>query len=134
MSKEKVRIELDPLNDGIVGEVKKLSSGAGKYLVIGTNGEHRLISEEEYFDYVDAMDKVPLFIADYMLFFERSKMLFIDGDAYLAGSFLLVKLTDKPGEFRHMTEDEIDEIKENLSGYMVDIFIDGERYSALEIV
>ena len=28
----------------------------------------------------------------------------------------------------------IDEIKENLSGYMVDIFIDGERYSALEIV
>lgn len=33
-----------------------------------------------------------------------------------------------------MTEDEIDEIKENLSGYMVDIFIDGERCSALEIV
>lgn len=70
---EKIRIELDPINDGIVGDVKKLSCGAGKYLVIGTNGEHRLISEEEYFDYVDAMDKVPLFLADYMLFLKEAK-------------------------------------------------------------
>lgn len=131
---EKIRIELDPLNDGIVGNVDKISCGGGKYIVIGTNNEHRILSEEEYFDYLDTMDKVPLFIDDYMFFYDRRRSINIEGDTYLIGSFIIVKLSDRPGDFRHMTDDEIDEVKEKLAGYMVDIFIDGERYSALEIV
>ena len=45
---EKIRFDLNPVIDGILGETGNIESTVGKYVVIGTNFEHRIISEKEY--------------------------------------------------------------------------------------
>ena len=41
-------MNLDPMNDGIVGTIEKAESTAGKCLVVGTNYDHKVISESQF--------------------------------------------------------------------------------------
>ena len=43
----KFSLNLDPLKDGFVGTIEKAESTAGRYAVIGTNYDHRFISEKQ---------------------------------------------------------------------------------------
>mgnify|MGYP004451128823 FL=1 len=130
---EKIRFDLNPVTDGIVGETGNIESTGGKYVVIGTNFEHRIISEKEYCELVDQMQNVAMFIDDYIIVFDERKPIVVAGDTYLIGSFILMKMGEMPGEDERLTEDDVEEIKEFLSGCMTDLIIDGERHSALEI-
>ena len=129
-----VKINLDPVNDGIVGTIKGIRATSGKYVVIGTDNTHRIITEEEYFDLMEVMEKVVLFIDEYIIVLDGRKLIRFDGDDYFVGSFILSARSEKTGQYKHLTEDEIEEIKEKLTGYMTDILINGERYSALELM
>lgn len=129
----RLKIDLNPATDGIIGETKGIESTTGKYVVIGTNFEHRIISEKEYKNLLEQMHNVAMFIDNYMIIFDERKIICVEGDGYLVGSFILIKVCDKPCVYERLTEEDIEEIKEFLTGYMTDIIIDGERHSALEI-
>ncbi len=131
---ERVKINLNPATDGIIGGDEGIESASGKYVIIGTNYEHRVISEDEYIKLTQQMQNVAMVIDDYMIIFDERKMICVDGDYYLVGSFILSQMTDKPCVYEHLSEDDIEGVKCDLSGYMTDIIIDGERYSALEII
>lgn len=51
-----ISINLDPMKDGIIGKTDTVESTAGRYLVVGTNFDHRIISEKEFWDYLKAME------------------------------------------------------------------------------
>lgn len=129
----RIKFDLNPVTDGIVGETEGIESTAGKYVVIGTNYEHRIISEKEYEQLLEQMQNVAMFIDDYMIIFDERKMICVAGDGYLVGSFILMKMSLRPGVYERLTEDDVEEIKESLTGYMTDLIIDGERHFALEI-
>ncbi len=131
---ERVKINLNPATDGIIGGYEGIESASGKYVIIGTNYEHRVISEDEYIKLTQQMQNVAMVIDDYMIIFDERKMICVDGDYYLVGSFILSQMTDKPCVYERLSEDDIEGVKCDLSGYMTDIIIDGERYSALEII
>ncbi len=131
---ERVKINLNPATDGIIGGDEGIESASGKYVIIGTNYEHRVISEDEYIKLTQQMQNVAMVIDDYMIIFDERKMICVDGDYYLVGSFILSQMTAKPCVYERLSEDDIEGVKCDLSGYMTDIIIDGERYSALEII
>ncbi len=133
---EVVSINLDPLKDGIIGTVERAESTAGKYVIIGTNYEHRVISEELFDSYTDEMAKKDILgciiVADYMLFYDTTKLIKVDGDNYLIGSFLLVKISQTgKSTYAWLSEDDIEEAKEDLYGYFAELIINGERCDAL---
>lgn len=76
-----ITINLDPIKDGIRGAIEKVESTAGRYLVIGTNYEHRIISEPEFFTYISEMKEYSrqYFIGNYMIIYDRRNAINIAG-------------------------------------------------------
>lgn len=133
---EVISINLDPMKDGITGTVEKAESTAGKYIIIGTNFDHRVISEKVFDSYTDEMSKKDILgciiIEEYMLFYDTTKLIKVDGENYLIGSFLLVRLAETgDSAYVWLSEDDIEEAKEDLSGYFAELIINGDRYEAL---
>ena len=131
-----VSINLDPMKDGITGTVDKAESTAGRYFIIGTNYEHKVISQKVFDSYTDDMSKKEILgcviVQDYMLFYDTTKLIRVDGSRYLIGSFLMVKLAQSGDHaYEWLSEDDIEEAKEDLSGYFAELIINGERYEAL---
>ena len=130
-----ISINLDPVRDGIIGKVEKAESTAGRYVVMGTNFEHRIISDKEFWGYMKAMDasgnKVQMVLADYLIFFDKSKLITVAGDQYLVGSFILVMPSNDGSLFARLDEDDIEEVKEDICGYFTELIINGERCDAL---
>ena len=131
-----ISIDLDPLKDGIIGTVDKAESTAGRYVIVGTNFDHRVISEKVFQAYIDEMNKREILgciiIENYMLFYDSTKLVNVDGENYLIGSLLLVKLAETgDSAYLWLSEDDIEEAKEDISGYFAELIINGERYEAL---
>ena len=131
-----ISINLDPLKDGITGTVDKAESTAGRYVIVGTNFDHRVISEKVFQAYIDEMNKREILgciiIENYMLFYDSTKLVNVDGENYLVGSFLLVKLAETgDSAYLWLSEDDIEEAKEDISGHFAELIINGERYEAL---
>jgi hypothetical protein len=109
---------------------------SGKYVVIGTNAEHRFISEKQFDAYTDELGKDDrlglLIIKDFMIYYDKSKLIEVDDCKYLIGSFLLVEISnDGTGAYSRLGEGDAEWVKETLSDYCADLIVDGERYSAL---
>lgn len=131
-----ISITLDPTKDGIVGKVDTMVATSGKYVVIGTNAEHRFISEKQFDAYTDELGKDDrlglLIVKDFMIYYDKSKLIEVDDCKYLIGSFLLVEIsTDGTGAYSRFGEGDVECVKETLSDYCADLIVDGERYSAL---
>ena len=131
-----ISINLDPTKDGIVGKIDRVEATSGKYVVIGTNSEHRFISEKQFDAYTDVLGKEDrlglLIIKDFMIYYDKSKLIEVDDSKYLIGSFLLVEIsTDGKGAYTRLGEGDVEWVKENLADYCADLIFDGERYSAL---
>ncbi|SHN48471.1 hypothetical protein SAMN02745247_00047 [Butyrivibrio hungatei DSM 14810] len=131
-----ISITLDPTKDGIVGKVDTMVATSGKYVVIGTNAEHRFISEKQFDAYTDELGKDDrlglLIVKDFMIYYDKSKLIEVDDCKYLIGSFLLVEIsTDGTGAYSRLGEGDVECVKKTLSDYCADLIVDGERYSAL---
>lgn len=130
-----ITINLDPIKDGIQKNIEKMVSTAGRHLVIGTNYEHRIISEKEFFMIISEMKEHSrqFFIGNYMIIYDLRKAINIEGDLYLIGSFLFAKTGNTKDIFCQLSEEEVESAKESLSGYFTEIMINGDRYDALEL-
>lgn len=111
-----IRIDLDPVTDGIV-QGRKIIPFTGDIredrndVIIGTNGEMKTITHDEALQIFGRMgDKHrSLFLGDqeYIAFFNPEKTFEVDGSDYLAGSALVMKVDGY--DFVPMTEDDIDD-------------------------
>ncbi len=132
-----ISINLDPMKDGIIGKADTVESTAGRYLVVGTNFDHRIISEKEFWAYLKAMEDAGVshqaIMGEYLIFYDQSKVITVSGDDYLVGSFLLVKPSGDSNVFTHMSDEDIEGVKEDISGYFSELIINGERYDALAV-
>lgn len=130
-----VSIKLDPLSDGIVKEINDVVCTSGRYLIIGTDSRYKLITEKEFFGYLDRLGEhqhqMPL--GDYLLMLDRRKLIQAEDTDYFVGSFLLVKPSGKGDLFEKLDDYEIPGIIDDISGYFTEIFINGERVDALEV-
>ena len=131
-----ISITLDPTKDGIIGKVDTMVATSGKYVVIGTNTEHSFISEKQFDAYTDELGKDDrlglLIVKDFMIYYDKSKLIEVDDCKYLIGSFLLVEISiDGTGAYSRLGEGDVECVKETLSDYCADLIVDGERYSAL---
>ena len=135
MNQIAITITLDPLKDGIQGTINNSESTAGRFLVVGTNYEHRIISEKEFFTYIAQMEVYSrqLFFGDYMVIYDARKEITVSGEKYLVGSFMLAKTCDSGEVFCKLSGEEVEGVKEQLSGYCTEIIINGERYDALAL-
>ena len=137
---KKFSINLDPIKDGFVGTIEKAESTAGRYAVIGTNYDHRFISEKQFNAYTDELSKKDtlglLMTGSFMVFYDTSKLIEIDGENYFVGSALVVEPAgenEAPHAYSWMESSDIEEAKEDLSDYLTELIIDGERYDALHV-
>ena len=137
---KKFSINLDPIKDGFVGTIEKAESTAGRYAVIGTNYDHRFISEKQFNAYTDELSKKDtlglLMTGSFMVFYDTSKLIEIDGENYFVGSALVVEPAgenEAPHAYSWMDDSDIEEAKEDLSAYLTELIIDGERYDALHV-
>lgn len=67
-----ITINLDPIMDGIKGDIEKSQGTAGTFFVLGTNYEHRAISEKEFYGFIDQMKEYvkQIVIGDYLLIYD----------------------------------------------------------------
>ena len=90
-----ISITLDPTKDGIVGKVDTMVATSGKYVVIGTNAEHRFISEKQFDAYTDELGKDDrlglLIVKDFMIYYDKSKLIEVDDCKYLIRNNLSIK-------------------------------------------
>lgn len=133
-----ISIELDPIKDGLKDKTKHIESTAGRYVILGTNYQHRVISEKEFWEYMQKMDEADnaaqMIIDDYLIFFDKSKIFQVAGEDYFVGSFIVVSPCESGSNvFKRFNEEQIDEIKADLSGYFTELIVDGERCEALGI-
>ncbi len=130
-------INLDPLCDGLTGGYNNIKSTAGRYLVIGTDKSHRIISPTEFCDYLHQMEERNIdghtSIQEYIIIYDRSKVVAVDGDEYLVGSFILMQSSNDENLYARLTEAGIEEAKEKLTDHFVDLIIDGERCGAFAL-
>ena len=132
----RLTINLDPINDGFTGDYEKAASTAGRYVVIGTNYEHKTISKRQFDEKTTELsekNRLGLFmIYDYVIYYDTSKLMDIDGNLYLIGSFFLVKMAeDGPDAYEWLGSEDIEEAKEDIAGHFTEVIIDGEFYEAL---
>ena len=137
---KKFSINLDPIKDGFVGTIDKAESTAGRYAVIGTNYDYRFISEKQFTDYTDDMSQNKtmglLMTGSFMVFYDTTKLIEVDGESYFVGSVLVVEPArddEAPHAYSWMESSDIEEAKEDLSEYLTELIIDGERYDALHV-
>lgn len=131
-------MNLDPMNDWIVGTIEKAESTAGKCLVVGTNYDHKVISESQFEEITGKLSQEErlglLIIGDYMLYYDTSKLINIDGDNYFIGSFLMVQVSnDGQHAYSWLRADDIRAAKDEITDYFTEVVIDGERYDALYV-
>ena len=137
---QKFSIKLDPIKDGFTGTIEKAESTAGRYAVIGTNYDHRFISEKQFNAYTEELSKKDtmglLMTGSFMVFYDTTKLIEIDGESYFVGSVLVVEPAgddEVPHAYSWMDDSDIEEAKEDLSDYLTELIIDGERYDALHV-
>ena len=130
-----VTIKLDPINDGAVihpDKIRKKEEGA---LVIGTNGDSKIISEDEavqIMDYLsgdlqgECMGK-----SHFLAVFNAEKIFKIGTREYFVGSAIIVKNT-KDG-IGMLADDDFEKAKKEFTGRRIKLVGDGQEFSAYEL-
>lgn len=135
MQTVEISIQLDPSVDGINWTPKKIKLEGKHALVIGTNGQFRIIDEDEAVSILDRLSGNCY--SDYMGHTEflvvcNSKKIIKTGDArFIAGSVLIVKAGR--GGIDFLTDEEIEAAKAEFAARLATLCADGLEFSAYEI-
>ena len=131
-----INIKLNPITDGYQGKLENVRSTTGYFLVVGTNFEHKVISDKEYCEYASQMSGYAnqKIIDNYLITFDDRQTIEVDGCFYFIGSFLVMKLRERP-EHEAIMEifdpEAIEQFKEDIAGHFAELIIDGEPVEAL---
>ena len=138
MKQIEINIQLDPVTDGPNFLPEKVTNESKKALVIGTNGEYRLIGEEEVYEIFDRMAAAMVSESDFMgntdflAVFNAKKVLNTGGAKFVVGSVLIVKGT-REGIALLLDEEEIEQAKTEFQSRLVTLCGSGIQFSAYEL-
>ena len=130
-----ITIKLDPINDGAVihpDKIRKKEEGA---LVIGTNGESRIISEDEavkIMDYLSGnLQGENMGRSHFLAVFNGDKIFKIGSREYFVGSAIIVKNT-KDG-IGMLADEDFEKAENEFTGRLIKLIGDGQEFSAYEL-
>lgn len=137
MKQIEINIQLDPVTDGPNFLPEKVTNESKKALVIGTNGEYRLIDEDEVYEIFDRMASAMVSESDFMgntdflAVFNAKKVLSTGGAKFVVGSVLIVKGAREG--IALMDEEEIKQAKTEFQSRLVTLCGSGIQFSAYEL-
>ena len=137
MKQIEINIQLDPVTDGPNFLPEKVTNESKKALVIGTNGEYRLIDEDEVYEILDRMASAMVSESDFMgntdflAVFNAKKVLSTGGAKFVVGSVLIVKGAREG--IALMDEEEIKQAKTEFQSRLVTLCGSGIQFSAYEL-
>lgn len=130
-----ITIKLDPINDGAVihpDKIRKKEEGA---LVIGTNGESKIISEDEavkIMDYLSGnLQGENMGRSHFLAVFNGDKIFKIGSREYFVGSAIIVKNT-KDG-IGMLADEDFEKAENEFNGRLIKLIGDGQEFSAYEL-
>lgn len=130
-----ITIKLDPINDGAVihpDKIRKKEEGA---LVIGTNGESKIISEDEavkIMDYLSGnLQGENMGRSHFLAVFNGEKIFKIGSREYFVGSAIIVKNT-KDG-IGMLADEDFEKAENEFTGRLTKLIGDGQEFSAYEL-
>ena len=131
-----IRIQLNPLTDGVVMTKKEDMGREDKHaLIIGTNGKYRLVSLQEAKEILYSLkDESASFIlgsSDYLVIYNAGKAVSINDADYLVGSMLVMRMQED--ELCMMSNEEIAQVQELIGNRMETMISDDQTFSALEL-
>ena len=129
-----IKIKLDPVTDG-VNFLPEEEPGMTGAMVIGTNGDYRIIDEDETEQllerlsgntYSEYMGRTP-----YLVIMNDKKLLRIADKCFFAGSALILKKTEDG--IGPMSGDDFDRAKWEFAGRLGILVHDGKEFMAYEV-
>ena len=130
-----ITIKLDPINDGAVihpDKIRKKEEGA---LVIGTNGESKIISEDEALKIMDFLSGnlqgENMGRSHFLAVFNGDKIFKIGSREYFVGSAIIVKNT-KDG-IGMLADEDFEKAENEFTGRLIKLIGDGQEFSAYEL-
>ena len=131
-----IRIQLNPLTDGVVMTKKEDMGREDKHaLIIGTNGKYRLVLLQEAKEILYSLkDESASFIlgsSDYLVIYNAGKAVSINEADYLVGSMLVMRMQED--QLCMMTNEEIAQVQDLIGNRMETMVSDGQTFSALEL-
>ena len=131
-----IRIQLNPLTDGVVMTKKEDMGREDKHaLIIGTNGKYRLVSLQEAKEILYSLkDESASFIlgsSDYLVIYNAGKAVSINEADYLVGSMLVMRMQED--KLCMMSNEEIAQVQDLIDNRMETMVSDGQTFSALEL-
>ena len=131
-----IRIQLNPLTDGVVMTKKEDMGREDKHaLIIGTNGKYRLVSLQEAKEILYSLkDESASFIlgsSDYLVIYNAGKAVSINEADYLVGSMLVMRMQED--KLCMMSNEEIAQVQDLIGNRMETMVSDGQTFSALEL-
>ena len=131
-----IRIQLNPLTDGVVMTKKEDMGREDKHaLIIGTNGKYRLVSLQEAKEILYSLkDESASFIlgsSDYIVIYNAGKAVSINEADYLVGSMLVMRMQED--KLCMMSNEEIAQVQDLIGNRMETMVSDGQTFSALEL-
>lgn len=130
-----INIQLDPVRDGTSFVPAKVKRKDKKALVIGTNGQYRIVEEDEAFDILNALSDVSesdyLGKSSYLAVFNGNKLLKLGVGKFLVGSVLVIKGGCQGIEM--LNDDEIEEAKNEFITRLVTLCGNNMEFTAYEV-
>ena len=138
MKSVEVIIKLDPFNDGIDEDEKDtVKRVADKALIVGTNGRKRISNPKEINTILRTIKEkgspCKQYLSDeYVALFNGDKVIYCsESGACFLGSVIILK---RAGDsVIYLTEDEIDEAYNAFASRIINIIMDGQEFTALEL-
>lgn len=134
----KIRIELDPINDGIVmNDVEKNTFDKDKDVsgvVLSTNNSLRLLTQKDatklLLDF--GRENVEYFVfGEFVCIYNNDKVFEIDGNSYIAGSVFVLREADDVMNLGQLDDDDIQTIISGIESRMVDLTNGEHTFSAI---
>ena len=135
----KIKINLDPINDGIIFSKSEGRNPEKAALIVGTDGSMRYVCVDElavflttlYQNKGAAMMHLG-FIEDYVLIYDRSKEFRNEDHFYFTGSAIVMRLDDS-GRREDLIDDDKHNIRQLLRGIKEDLRYGEQAFSAFEV-
>lgn len=137
MKQIEINIQLDPVTDGPNFLPEKVTNESKKALVIGTNGEYRLIDEDEVYEIFDRLTMTMVSESDFMgktdflAVFNAKKVLSTGCAKFVVGSVLIVKSVREG--ITLLDAEEIEQAKTEFQSRLVTLCGSGIQFSAYEL-
>jgi len=135
MEKIEINIKLDPIRDGMNIIPDKISRNDRYALIIGTNGNFRVVDEDEGYRIIDGLSDVSesdyLGKSIYLAVFNANKVMKIGCGKFLVGSAIVIKAGMNGIDM--LSAEEVEEAKKEFTGRLATLVADGQHIPAYEV-